>query len=967
MKRLLSLIIALSMIISASAVFAADEAVEEAAPYVYDVKAYEDARNLMLSIVGEEIFGTDPAAEVTRAQFVAATCAVFNIPAVEAGQIYADVKTDNPYAGFIAAANSAGIIADADNFSPDDTVTLAQAAKIMLTAADYNVMADAKGGYPAGYLTVANNIDLFDYIDTTDGDAVTTSDASIMFYNLMLAPVFDVVSYGDLMDYAQGKTNYLHKLYEAYTIEGIVTATEYSSLLYNAPLMIDNDTIAIDGVEYKYPEAGSELLGKRVIAYVDGKNEMLSGTKTILCILEDERNEELEILAKDYLSTNGTQLLYDKNGKQTRARLDSAYKVIYNGRRVSDNIMPTMLYDDFATIRLLNADGDGAYEVIFIDAYTYLRVANVDYINGYVSFDDNTGRQSYVVNDYRGQEDADIRKVSNKFIDLSTSTDVVCKVYNELGEEVELFEVTNNVIVGLKSSADHLVHEIVMCSQKPISGTVEIYDSENGILTLDGVEYYMSKDFMRLNFVNNQLIKIGDKITAYVGLNGELVHLSATESEYVYGVITAVKIEPGMDKTLKMEILTADGLKAFEGAEKMSYDSQPKTTNTGIGSEIYQNLCNAVAGVDSNGKEIDSVIKYAVNKKGQIVHIDFPVDESANASYDPTNHMPAYDSFTKVFNNKSGNYRPGVSGLVSTVVLSDAKIVVDLGSNEKKEDRYFYTSASGFENNYQYTMDIYDVDENGYSKFAYVTGGPTDSSRSTTLKTYIIEKSVRGIADEYDGYILTCYGNGMYETYFLPDENIPEGKGKDNAGNEINGKRAPKAGDLIRFTIEKDNIIDEYYTDFYCEALTTILDGNSNPVKMYQKIIGCGSAGQYVNNGKTSALPANILFANVGYSDSQMRDLTGSSAAGYVTGYVYNSEKTMVLCNGKDGDGYSFADFRPYLLPNTVVLFDTQARKVTVTPYMPSAVKTYKANPGEEDFVVLRCNAGKPEIAFVYR
>ena len=937
------------MIISASAVFAADEVAEEVAPYVYDVKAYEDARNLMLSIAGEEIFGTDPAAEVTRAQFVAGTCAVFRIPAIESEQIYSDVKTDNPYAGFIAAANGVGLISDADNFSPDDTVTLAQAAKIMLTAADYNVMADAKGGFPGGYLTVANSIDLFDYIDTTNADKITVADASIMFYNLMLAPVFDVVSYGDLMDYAKGAQNYLQKLYDAYPISGIVTATAHSSLLYNAPLMIDGGTVAIDGVEFKYPDAGIEFLGKKVTAYVDGEDN-LYGSKKILCMIEDDRNKELEIIAKDYITTNGTQFFYDKNGKQTRVRLDSAYKVIYNGRRVSDNIMPSMLYDDFATIRLLNADGDSSYEVIFIDAYTYLRVANVDYINGYVSFDDNTGRQSYVAKDYRDQEDAYARANSNKFIDLNSNRDVICKVYNELGEEVELFEVTNNIIVGLKSSADHLIHEIVMCSQKPISGTVEIYDSENGILTLDGVEYYMSKDFMRLNFVNNQLIKLGDKITAYVGLNGELVQLSATESEYVYGIVTDVKVEAGLESKLLVEIFTQDGYKVFETAEKVSYDSNPKTTDK----TVIHNMLKATATSETK------VIKYSLNKDGLITHIDFADDESGNTpgetSFDPTVHKPSYDSLTRVFKVKNKNFRSQASGLVGTVILSDAVMIYYNNRTDDKEKRYVYTAVGDFETNTPYTMDIYDADENGYAKFAYVTDGRIDGSGSTSSKTYIIEKSVRGISDEYEGYLINCYGNGAYDTFFLPDESLD--------ADEHGVKRQPKPGDLIRFTTVSGNIIDKYWVDFCCE-----LDAGNADTPMYKLVIGNSTDGTYFNNAP--GIPADIIFntpfTNAGYDKNSIYDANGTRAAGYVTGFVYNSEKTLVLCNGNETGTYSFANFRPYLLPTTAVLFDTQARKATVTPYMPSAVKTYKANPGEEDFVVLRCNAGKPEIAFVYR
>ncbi len=950
MKKILSVIIALSMIVSASAVFAADAVAEETATYTYDAKAYSDAHNLMTSLLGSELFASDPVAEVTRAEFVAATCIMFNTSPISEAPKYDDVKKDSTYAGYIAAANAAGWISDASKFNPNDKITLAQATKIILTAAEYSVMADAKGGFPTGYLSVANSIDLFEYVDTANAEKVTVADASIMFYNLMLAPVFEVISYGDKMDYAKGSRNYLQKLYEAYPIEGTITATEHSSLLYNAPLNIDSNTVAIDGVEYKYPDAGIELLGKKVTAYIDAETAH-SGTKEILCIIEDAKNEELKIIARDYISTNGTQFFYDKDGKQAKAKLDSAYKVIYNGRRVSDNIMPSMLYDDFATIRLLNSDGDSSYEVIFIDAYTYLRVANVDYLTGYISFDDNTDRQSYVAKDSKGKEDAYARANSNKFIDLSTNKDVLCTIYNQLGEKVEMYEITNDIIVGLKSSADHLVHEIVICPRETVSGVVGIYDSENGVISVDGTAYTMSKDFWNKNFIKDEYIKLGDKITAYKGINGELVYLVNTQSEFLYGLVSNAKIEKGLKDKLIVEIFTNEGFKVFETADKVSYDSNPKTNNK----TTILDLLNKAAWGDSN------IIKYSLNKDGLITHIDFSKDESKNEDYDPSEPKSAYDSLTKVFAKKQANYRPAVSGLVGTVVLSEASIIVDLDPNlEKglsKEDRYLYTNSGKFENNYSYTMDIYDMDENGYAGFAYVTSGPTDSSRSASLKTYIIEKSMVGMTDEYKGYMITCYGNGSYGTYFLPEKSL---------GANIQGrKRQPKPGDLIRFTLEKDNIIDEYYVDFYCE-----LDIGDESTRMYKKIIGNGVSHTFFNNA--AGLPdgvdcTNIVFANNGYTDTQMADKNGSSGAGYMTGYVYNSERTMVLCNGNDTGKYAFKDFRPYLLPSTVILFDTQARKVMVTPYMTSAVKTYKANPGEEDFVVLRNNSGKPEVAFIYR
>ena len=52
-------------------------------------------------------------------------------------------------------------------------------------------------------------------------------------------------------------------------------------------------------------------------------------------------------------------------------------------------------------------------------------------------------------------------------------------------------------------------------------------------------------------------------------------------------------------------------------------------------------------------------------------------------------------------------------------------------------------------------------------------------------------------------------------------------------------------------------------------------------------------------------------------------------------------------------------------IPYIIIIYNYHC--IYLIPYLTSAIKTYKANPGQEDFVVLRNNAGKPEIAFVYR
>ncbi|MBQ8525887.1 MAG: hypothetical protein IJ460_04130 [Clostridia bacterium] len=511
-----------------------------------------------------------------------------------------------------------------------------------------------------------------------------------------------------------------------------------------------------------------------------------------------------------------------------------------------------------------------------------------------------------------------------------------------------LFELTSGLIAGVKSSLDGLMHELVILQEEIVGGRVTSLDADNNIIVLEDTEYAMSLDFTK-KYITTDYIDIGDMVNAYLGLGGELVYLAERTSEYVYGMLSDAKSSDGMESALMLEIFTADGFTTMYAADKISFDSGNKLSDVSAALDIVSEHIKA---------DKPEIIRYSTNADGEVTHIDFASDETSNTSYDPMTLRPEYDRLAKIKTVANINYRSDASGLVSNAILSDATMIVDNGANEPDRDkRYRFSSMGSLTTNSSYSMELYDIDEHGYAGFAFVTGGPTNGAKNTYLKTYIIEKANRGVSGDYEGYRLTCYGEGSYGSYFLPEESL-------NA--DITGKkRMPQPGDLIRFTIKSEDIIDEYYTDFVYEA--------DNSLPMYKKVIGTymeesgGNRlyGQLINNDTSGAASANGIYTNAGYGEAYIADLQGRYGAGFVTGYVYNSEKSIVLCNG--GADYIMANMRPYTLPNTVVLFDTQARKVTVTPYMSSSFKSYKANSGEEDFVVLRCSAGKPQIAFVYR
>ena len=51
----------------------------------YDAAAYADAERMMDGLMGERIFGADPSAQVTRAQFVRGVTKIFGVPELGSG------------------------------------------------------------------------------------------------------------------------------------------------------------------------------------------------------------------------------------------------------------------------------------------------------------------------------------------------------------------------------------------------------------------------------------------------------------------------------------------------------------------------------------------------------------------------------------------------------------------------------------------------------------------------------------------------------------------------------------------------------------------------------------------------------------------------------------------------------------------------------------------------------------------
>ncbi|MBQ7986581.1 MAG: S-layer homology domain-containing protein, partial [Clostridia bacterium] len=201
-KKVISVVMALAMIVcSFTAVSASDFA------DVADTAAYAEAVEVLgaLGIVNgvEQENGTfnfEPEKSVTRAEAATMIVGALNMAdAAAAGTSqFADVNSQAAWAaGFVNVGVAQGFIAgyDANTFGPLDNVTYAQMCVMLTKITGYGEYAQAYGGWPTGYTTMAATAGINTGVAVAQDAALTKGQVAMMIWNALQAPMLGVETY----------------------------------------------------------------------------------------------------------------------------------------------------------------------------------------------------------------------------------------------------------------------------------------------------------------------------------------------------------------------------------------------------------------------------------------------------------------------------------------------------------------------------------------------------------------------------------------------------------------------------------------------------------------------------------------------------------------------------------------------------------------------------------------------------
>lgn len=828
-KKRISLIVAVLMILTAvpfaSFAFDAD-----------DKDDFAEARTVISNLADVSFADGE---NVTRAQFAAALVKVMRILPVsdKNGLKFKDVTEKDEHYEEICAALNAKIIAEGENFYPNDGVTLAQAVKMCICAIGYGDAAEYMGGFPSGYLKCAANLKLIGR--GADGEEVSDKTAAVILYNLLCSSFMPTEYKNGFAHFEDTDETYLERLYSVSSSDGIITATNICPS--GKEKSEEKGYIIADGIKYNIDENTNALLGKNVrIFYKKGTNDAL------FVVERENTTAEFDF---DEITDFSLGKITAENSENGKPQKEKSYKTVgaryvYNGK-TADTFSLDNIKGDYTHFTLLDNDNDGNYEYVFGYDYKYLTV-------------DTVQKNPFVISDVNNGE-------NNTF--KTESDDFVCEVYGSGGEKAEIDDLKKDTVIALASSAD-LSFAIIRMTDKTADGTLEAIDAD-GKIYVNGEKYTLT-DYAKRNY--SDIMKIGESYSFVLGLNGDIAALKGFSSKMRYAYLKEVEEpENKADEEIKIKVYTLDGALSKLSVKRAKVDGVSNRKKADILPVLNANL--------------NKIIKIKTGKDGLISVIDTAeiVNEYTKSS-DDENSLMQYKFISGGKEISEFSYRSGGQSCMPYFNVSSS-VILRIPEDADDENDFAVLDKSSLYSGSKYKFDVYDLSEGGT---AAVLVAQDKAVKSRT--NYMIEKIKDGtMPNGDDGKVLYVYSAGAYKKIYMPRDKESQLEKPLNSGDII--QATLDSGDTVKFI---DLVFDSKTLSPSTKTVTGInYEGLTNISYWYGALYYTDGAYAYISKTKSAnsydysfsnLINIKLGSANIGYINKErdeIRPITANELKDY--------------------------------------------------------------------------------------
>lgn len=715
---------------------------------------YNEATSLLKNldfISGYNDYEFKPYNNITRAEFAKVNARILNLNINgPTERVFSDVGQNHWACEFLTPLYHIGIICGDENgnFNPENTVTYAEAAKMLVASLGYTVLAEDQGGYPTGYLNLANRLGIFDNLtDFDENSPMCRGDMAQMMYNALEVDILVQTSFGNNENFDK-KGTLLSEYHAIERIDGVISGVDGMSIMSDTS--ISAGTAIINDNIYSLSDFDvTELLGVSVTAYVDkGKNELLyakSRAKTII-----------DIPADKYLRLDGEKIYYENDfEKEAAVSVDKNTRIVYNGKYKSRIGVIDDIELSCGFMRIISNNGKVADTIIITEYNTYISQTN--------------GNLNGVIND---------RLNGALKVDYTKADKLDIYVY---GEKTPLNEAgfSKDDVISIALSEDKSVI-FVDISTSSVLGTLDYFNSDKRLIRIEGKEYNLTDDFNE--FYDE--IKIGSKIYGYIDINGRIFAADLLDQEE-YAYLIDASLPNTFGNTVELRMISANG-----DIDILTATDKTKLSGT-------RDKVSSIASLEPQ------LIRIRKNDDGQLLYIE---------TADNLPGVIGSGEFSLSFISESCKYYGGaMSVFASKYQIGNETPIFVIPKDTSDINKYKVINKNGLYSDFEYNIRIFDVSDEYIAGAALIYEDGSRKRTVASYDEVVIINDVAQILNS-DGdpcLMLSVYLHGEErEIYFdnqggedLTEDWLPNYINRSTAG----GENPFHSGEVIQYYSDSEN------------------------------------------------------------------------------------------------------------------------------------------------------------------
>ncbi len=674
-----------------------------------------------LDILNNSDMSADANKVVTRAEFTSLMMRAIGMQKVDCNKShFSDITPDHWAYNAINLACDLGYISEAESFEPTQPILYDDAIKMLVLAANYSRVANDNGGYPGGYMTVANSTFMTKDVHPLADRTLTLETTAILLDNFLQVEMYDSVI-GTL-----GHITVMERYLKTDLFGVEITAIDlrgrtitFNSKIYEVGEKVNLSLIVEGKADICLKDTGND----EIVVHISQR-----GDKNVLIDFICEVNESNDYIEE--IAVKDIEEIYLKNACK-RYDVDMDLEIWYNDQRLNPSDY-VALVGTFARVYLRNN-------------YVY-KIEAFPLLEGGIIYSAHSDQIIYT----RGE----FNRIAIEEVPLDRLT-----VYIDGIPYSSLQPLRMDMLFDYWMSEDGS-ECIIVASSRHYSKTLT--GKRDDALTLDDTEYAIDSrygvyvyDVIKERYIKNDPLNEYFNKTAEVYVDDNMcvryikIRKDVAELNTFYGVVTGWKSDGAFDGpgTMKIYKITGgSGEKEYTVSENIKRDSDNKDND-------YITLDYA----RSTAKNVDGegFFKFTLNPKGEISRIE---------------KVPLWgNTFTY-----SGGFSKTAGYKISNLYIKTSKIFGvfnDRGEFTVKELDFDKNLRNTKGAKFNVTSD-YDPLYNPLPDYVMLSGADLENfygSEADYIVTKITETTESSENDEYYVEIINQYGT--YKS-FIPKEEI---------------------------------------------------------------------------------------------------------------------------------------------------------------------------------------------------